>query len=153
MLIHSLSDVIQLAAHKEDPHLRKKYDVRTMWEDLGPQWRLLQSQLEARDLAGIHLLISRSDSSQTSPSGLVMTREALRTDGNTVAWQASNVAHDLIWQSCRPLVFSGGKEIICAMYSIEEEQVISLPYTCTPLDASMRRRKKRKQGEDNALAG
>ena len=34
-------------------HLRKKCDVRIMWGDLDPQWRLLQSQLEARDLAGI----------------------------------------------------------------------------------------------------
>ena len=30
------------------------------------------------------------------------TKEALRTDGNTTAWQAWNVAHDLLWQSCRP---------------------------------------------------
>ena len=28
--------------------LRRKYDVRTMWGDLNPQWRLLQSQLVAR---------------------------------------------------------------------------------------------------------
>ena len=28
--------------------LRKKYDVRSMWGDLDPQWRLLQSQLETR---------------------------------------------------------------------------------------------------------
>ena len=28
--------------------LRRKYDVRTMWGDLDPQWRLLQSQLVAR---------------------------------------------------------------------------------------------------------
>ena len=28
--------------------LRKKYDVKTMWGDLDPQWRLLQSQLVAR---------------------------------------------------------------------------------------------------------
>ena len=33
----------------------------------------------------------------------------------------------------------------------EEEQVISPPYTRIQLDASMRGRKKRKQGEDNAL--
>ena len=82
----------------------------------------------------------------------------LRTDGNTVAWQAWNVAHDLIWQSCRPgppLVFPGEKELTRAMYAqiSEEEQVISPPYTRTPLDASVRGRKKRKQSEDNALAG
>ena len=29
-------------------------------------------------------------------------KEALRTDDDTIAWQAWNVAHDLIWQSCRP---------------------------------------------------
>ena len=54
-----------------------------------------------------------------------------------------------------PLVFPGEKELIRAMYDQigEEEQVISPPYTRTPLDAFMRRRKKRKQGEDNALVG
>ena len=56
-------------------HLRRKYDVRSMWGDLEPQWRLLQSQLEAKGPGWycIHLLIVRSDSSQTSPTGLVMT--------------------------------------------------------------------------------
>ena len=41
-------------------------------------------------------------------------KEALRTDDDTIAWQAWNVAHDLIWQSCRPgppLVFPGEKEL------------------------------------------
>ena len=47
--------------------LRKKYDVRTMWGDLDPQWRLLQGQLAS----------SRNDSSQISPSGQVMTRKRL----------------------------------------------------------------------------
>ena len=52
-------------------------------------------------------------------------------------------------------VFPGEKKIFRAMYAQvgEEEQVISPPYTRTPLDASMRGRKKRKQGEDNALVG
>ena len=114
------------------------------------------SKLE--DLAGIHAdLKERLFTSKSKRPG-DDTKEALRTDGNTVAWQTWNVAHDLIWQSCRPgplLVFPGEKELTCAMYAQigEKEQVISPPYTCTPLDASMRRRKKRKQGEDNALAG
>ena len=78
-------------------------------------------------------------------------KEALRTDDDTLAWQAWHVAHDLIWQCCRPgplLVFPGEKELIRAMYDQigKEEQVISPPYTRTPLDASMRGRKKRKQG-------
>ena len=85
-------------------------------------------------------------------------KEALRTDDDTVAWQAWNVAHDLIWQSCRPgppLVFPGEKELIRAMYDQigKEEQIISPPYTRAPLDAAMRGRKKRKQGEDDALVG
>ena len=52
-------------------------------------------------------------------------------------------------------MFPGEMEIFRAMYAQvgEEEQVISPPYTRTPLDASMRGRKKRKQGEDNALLG
>ena len=53
------------------------------------------------------------------------------------------------------LVFSGEKELICAMYDQigKKEQVLSPPYTCTPLDASLRERKKRKQSEDNAPGG
>ena len=64
-----------------------------MWGDLDPQWRLLQSQLETKDLAGTHLPSSRNDFSQISPSG--QTKEALRTDGNTIAWQA--------WDTARPV--------------------------------------------------
>ena len=85
-------------------------------------------------------------------------KEALRTDDDAKAWQAWHAAHDPIWQSCipgPPSVFPGEYELISAMYTQigEEEQVISPPYTRTPLDASMRGRKKRKQGEDNALVG
>ena len=55
----------------------------------------------------------------------------------------------------KTLVFPGEPEIFRAVYAQigEEEQVISPPYTRTPLDASMRGRKKRKQGEDNAPVG
>ena len=113
---------------------RRKYDVRTMWGDLDPQWRLLQSQLVARGPGWY------------SPAD------------DTLAWQAWHVAHDFMWQCCRPgppLVFPGEKELIRAMYDQigKEEQVISPPYTRTPLDASMRGRKKRKQVEDNTLVG
>ena len=85
------------------------------------------------DLAGIHLLNSKRGSSQINPNGREMTS---RTDDDTPAWQASHVAHDLIWQSCRPgppLVFPGEKELIRAMYDQigKEEQVISPPYVKT----------------------
>ena len=103
------------------------------------------------DLAGILLLNSKRGSSQISPKrpGDDL-KEALRTDDDTLAWQAWHVAHDLIWQCCRPgppLVFPGEKELIRAMYDQigKEEQVISPPYTRTPPDASMR--------EDNTLVG
>ena len=59
---------------------------------------------------------------------------------------------DLVHHS---LVFPGEKKLIRAMYDQigKEEQVISPQYTRTPLDASMRGQKKRKQREDNALVG
>ena len=61
------------------------------------------------------------------------TKEALRTDGNTAAWQAWYAAHNLISQLCQPappLVFPAEQEIFRAMYAQigEEEQVISPPY-------------------------
>ena len=139
--------------------LRKKYDFRTMWRDLDPQWRLLQSQLETRgpgwySPAELKERLFTNKSKRPGDD----TKEALRTDGNTIAWQAWDTAGNIIWQSCQPgppLVFPGEKEIFRAMYAQvgEEEQIISPPYTRTPLDASMRGRKKRKQGEDNAPVG
>ena len=71
-------------------------------------------------------------------------KEALRTDDDTLAWQAWHVAHDLIWECCRPgppLVFPGETELTRAMYDQigKEEQVISPPYTRTPLDGDGRK--------------
>ena len=131
------ADHLRKVAGYDFHDLRRKYDVRTMWGDLDPQWRLLQSQLVARGPGWY------------SPAEL---KERLFTN------KSKHVAHDLIWQCCRPgppLVFPGEKELIRAMYDQigKEEQVISPPYTRTPLDASMRGRKKRKQVEDNPLVG
>ena len=42
------ADNLRKVAGYDFHHLRKKYDVRTMWGGLDRQWRLLQSQLEAR---------------------------------------------------------------------------------------------------------
>ena len=117
-----------------------------------PQWRLLQSQLEARGPGWYSPaeLKERLFTNKSKRPGDDM-QDALCIDG---AWQAWYAAHDLIWQSCKSAP-SGEKEIFRAMYAQigEEEKVISPPYTRTPLDASMRGRKKRKQGEDNALVG
>ena len=153
------ADHLRKVAGYDFHDLRRKYDVRTMWGDLDPQWRLLQSQLVARGPGWYSPadLKERLFTNKSKRPGDDL-KEALRTDDDTLAWQAWNVAHDLIWQSCRPgppLVFPGKKELIRAMYDQigKEEQVISPPYTRTPLDASMRGQKKRKQGEDNALVG
>ena len=110
-----------------------------------------QSQLEARDPGWYSPVdLKRLFTNKFKRSGND-TKEALRTDGNTIAWQTWNVAHDVIGQSCRPgplLMFPGIKELTCAMYDQigEEEQVISLPYTRTPLDASMRGTEEEKAG-------
>ena len=42
------ADHLRKVAGYDFHHLRKKYDFKTMWGDLDPQWRLLQSQLVAR---------------------------------------------------------------------------------------------------------
>ena len=153
------ADHLRKVAGYDFHDLRRKYDVRTMWGDLDPQWRLLQSQLVARGPGWYSPaeLKERLFTNKSKRPGDDL-KEALRTDDDTLAWQAWHVAHDLIWQCCRPgppLVFPGEKELIRAMYDQigKEEQVISPPYTRTPLDASMRGRKKRKQGEDNTLVG
>ena len=153
------ADYLRKVAGYDFHDLRRKYDVRTMWGDLDPQWRLLQSQLVARgpgwySPADLKERLFTNKSKRPGDD----TKEALRTDDDPIAWQAWHAAHDLIWQSCipgPPLVFPGEYELISAMYTQigEEEQVVSPPYTRTPLDASMRGRKKRKQGEDNALVG
>ena len=128
-----------------------------MWGDLDPQWRLLQNQLETKGPGWYSPaeLKERLFANKSNRPGDDM-KEALRTDGNTAAWQAWYAAQNLlrqVRQPAPPLVFPGEQEIFRAMYAqvAEEEQVISLPYTRTQLDASMRGRKKRKQGDDNAL--
>ena len=42
------ADHLRKVAGYDFHDLRRKYDVRTMWGDLDPQWRLLESQLVAR---------------------------------------------------------------------------------------------------------
>ena len=51
--------------------LRKKYDVRSMWGDLKPHWRLLKSQLET----SIRSLSENSGFFLTGRIGLVMIRK------------------------------------------------------------------------------
>eukprot|EP00434_Breviolum_minutum_P044395 symbB.v1.2.039646.t1/scaffold6701.1/size16094/3 len=153
------ADYLRKVAGYDFHLLRKKYDVQSMWGDLDPQWRLLKSQLETKG-PGWYSPAEREERLFTNKSNRPGDdmKEALRTDGNTAVWQAWSTTQNQLRQlrqPAPPLVFPGEQEIFRAMYAQvgEEEQVISPPYTRTQLDASMRGRKKRKQGEDNALIG
>ena len=139
--------------------LRKKYDVQSMWGDLDPQWRLLKSQLETKG-PGWYSLTEREERLFTNKSNRPGDdmKDALRTDGDPAAWQAWSTTQNQLWelrQPAPPLVFPGEQEIFLDMYTQvrEEEQIISPPFTRSQEDVSMRRRKKRKQGEDSALIG
>ena len=139
--------------------LRKKYDVQSMWGDLDPQWRLLKNQLETKG-PGWYSLTEREERVFTNKSNRPGDdmKDALRTDGDPAAWQAWSTTQNQLWQLCQPappLVFPGEQEIFLDMYTQvrEEEQIISPPFTRSQEDVSMRRRKKRKQGEDSALIG
>ena len=83
--------------------LRKKYDVQTMWGDLDPQWRLLQSQLETKGPGWYSPaeLKERLFTNKSNRPGDDM-KEALRNDGNTAAWQAWSAAQNHLRQLRQP---------------------------------------------------
>ena len=127
------ADHLRKVAGYDFHNLRRKYDVRTMWGDFDPQWRLLQSQLVARGPGWYSPaeLKERLFTNKSKRPGDDL-KEALRTDDDTLAWQAWHVAHDLIWQCCRPgppLVFPAKKkELIRAMYDqIGKEETGHIP--------------------------
>ena len=146
------ADYLRKVAGYDFHQLRKKYDVQSMWGDLDPQWRLLKSQLETKG-PGWYSPAEREER--------LFTKKSNRpgdTDGNTEAWQAWYTTQNQLWQlrqPAPPLVFPGEEEIFRDMYTQvrEEEETVTPPYTRFQLDVSMRGRKKRKQGEDNALIG
>ena len=91
------ADNLRKVAGYDFHHLRKKDDVRTMWGDLDPQWRLLQSQLETKgpgwySPAELKERLFTNKSKRPGDD----TKEALRTDGNTIAWQAWDTARNII---------------------------------------------------------
>ena len=84
-------------------------------------------------------------------------KEALRTDGNIAFCRRLGLLLRTSFGSYANLlhpVFPGEAEIFRDMYTQvgEEEQIISPPYTRIQEDVR-RGRKKRKQGDDNALMG
>ena len=139
--------------------LRKKYDVLSMWGNLHPQWRLLKNQLETKR-PGWYSLSEREERLFTNRSNRPGDdmKDELRSDGDPVAWQAWRATQNQLWQLRQPdppLEFPGEQGIFIDMYAQvrEEEQVISPQFTRNQEDVSMRRRKKRKQVEEGALAG
>ena len=138
-------------------HLRKKYDVLSMWGNIHPQWRLLQQHLETKG-PGWYPLSEREERLFTNRSNRPGDdmKDELRTDGDPIAWRAWSTAQNQLWQlrqPAPPLEFPGEQGMFIDMYAQvrEEEQVISPQFTRNQQDVSMRSRKKRKQVEDGAL--
>ena len=67
-------------------HLRKKYDVLSMWDNIHPQWRLLKNQLETKGLVGIRSLRERLFTDRSNRPGDDI-KDELRTDGDPMTWQ------------------------------------------------------------------
>ena len=135
-------------------HLRKKYEVLSMWGNIHPQWRLLQQHLETKG-PGWYPLSEREERLFTNRSNRPGDdmKDELRTDGDPIAWRAWSTAQNQLWrlrQPAPPLEFPGEQGMFIDMYAQvrEEEQVISLQFTRSQQDVSMRRRKKRKQVDD-----
>jgi len=68
MGINNLRRVVGYDFH----HIRKKYDVPSMWGNIRPRWRLLQQHLETKGLDGIRWQKERSGSLLTDLIGLEM---------------------------------------------------------------------------------
>ena len=105
------ADYLRKVAGYDFHLLRKKYDVQSMWGDLDPQWRLLKSQLETKG-PGWYSPAEREERLFTNKSNRPGDdmKEALRTDGNTAAWQAWSTTQNQLWQlrqPAPPLVFPG----------------------------------------------
>ena len=136
--------------------LRKKYDVLSMWATStlnGDFWRIsLKPKGHSLSERAARLFTNRSNRPGDD------MKDELRSDGDPVAWQAWRTTQNQLWQLRQPdppLEFPGEQGIFIDMYAQvrEEEQVISPQFTRNQEDVSMRRRKKRKQVEEGALAG
>ena len=135
-------------------HLRKKYDVPSMWGNIHPQWRLLQQHLETKG-PGWYPLAEREERLFTNRSNRPGDdmKDELRTDSDPIAWRIWSTSQNQLWQlrqPAPPLEFPGEQGMLTNMYAQvrEEEQVISLQFICSQQDVSKSRRKKRKQVDD-----
>ena len=137
----------------------RRYDVLSMWGDIDPQWRLLKNQLDTKG-PGWYPPWEREQRLITNRSNRPGDdmKDALRTDGDPMAWQIWSSARDQLLQlrqPGQPLKFPGEEGIFLDLYAQlrEEEQIILPPFTCAQPDAPLRKRKKRKHVEDGALTG
>ena len=135
-------------------HIRKKYDVPSMWGNIYPQWRLLQQHLETKG-PGWYPLAEREERLFTNRSNRPGDdmKDELRTDSDPTAWRIWSTSQNQLWQlrqPAPPLEFPGEQGMLTNMYAQvrEEEQVISLQFICSQQDVSKSRRKKRKQVDD-----
>ena len=150
MGINNLRRVVGYDFH----HIRKKYDVPSMWGNVRPRWRLLQQHLEATG-PGWYSLAEREErlfTNRSNQPGDDM-KDELRTDNDFYAWSTWRTAKDQLWrlrQPAPPLEFPGEQGILSSMYAQvrEEEQVISLQFVGSQHDVSNCRKKKRKQADD-----
>ena len=135
-------------------HIRKKYDVPSMWGNIHPQWRLLQQHLETKG-PGWYPLAEREERLFTNRSNRLGDdmKDELRTDSDPTAWRIWSTSQNQLWQLRQPaplLEFPGEQGMLTNMYAQvrEEEQVISLQFICSQQDVSKSRRRKRKQVDD-----
>ena len=135
-------------------HIRKKYDVPSMWGNVRPRWRLLQQHLETQG-PGWYSLAEREERLFTNRSNRPGDdmKDELRTDNDSYAWSTWRTAQDQLWQlrqPAPPVEFPGEQGMLTSMYAQvrEEEQVISLQFVGSQQDVSKCRRKKRKQVDD-----
>ena len=135
-------------------HIRKKYDVPSMWGNVRAGWRLLQQHLETKG-PGWYSLAEREErlfTNRSNQPGDDM-KDELRTDNDSYAWSTWRTPQDQLWQlrqPAPPVEFPGEQGMLTSMYAQvrEEEQVISLQFVGSQQDVSKCRRKKRKQVDD-----
>ena len=102
-------------------HLRKKYDVPSMWGNIHPQWRLLQLHLETKG-PGWYPLSEREERLFTNRSNRPRDdmKDELRTDGDPIAWRIWSTAQNQLWQlrqPAPPVVFPGEQGIFTDTYT------------------------------------
>ena len=84
-------------------HIRKKYDVPSMWGNIRPQWRLLQQHLETKG-PGWYPLAEREERLFTNRSNRPGDdmKDELRTDSDPTAWRIWSTSQNQLWQLRQP---------------------------------------------------